>query len=282
MLKEIIKELENLRGKKVQIFGNDVVLDDQPSSDDFIIDTVDVLNNIYTMNGVEEVDELTYPLYIGYIDSEDSIILENGKELEPKYSFYRVSDIEEMLERYNISKEYFFMNSVSSGNDGIFVDENDDEYYDIEFDEDIAIEAENEEEYLCNLEDIWSMKEIVHSNTYNGNAPLNHHIDFQIYENSELGEYYMLLKCHRYGDVRSNYTEYALLKSDELYNLDEIFFYRKEIEFDMKLEDEEISVKCIINANSNDMTVNIDDIERDTYVRDSIDEVKEYIIEELL
>ena len=51
-------------------------------------------------------------------------------------------------------------------------------------------------------------------NSYNWGSPLSNDIDFTIYRNITLGEYYVIMKIHRYGDVRCNYTEEFILKYD--------------------------------------------------------------------
>ena len=51
-------------------------------------------------------------------------------------------------------------------------------------------------------------------NSYNWGSPLSNDIDFTIYRNITLNEYYVIMKIHRYGDVRSHYTDEFILKYD--------------------------------------------------------------------
>ena len=51
-------------------------------------------------------------------------------------------------------------------------------------------------------------------NSYNWMAPVNHHFNFNIYdnENTACGVCYIEFKVHRFGDVRGNYTESVMLE----------------------------------------------------------------------
>ena len=60
----------------------------------------------------------------------------------------------------------------------------------------------------------YEYKEIKRDNSYNWGSPLSNDIDFTIYHNITLDEYYVTMKIHRYGDVRGNYTEEFILKYD--------------------------------------------------------------------
>lgn len=59
-------------------------------------------------------------------------------------------------------------------------------------------------------------------NTYNWSANISHHINFDEFEYD--GEKYVAIMAHRGGDVRGNYTYYAILKCD-FDDLLEIEFY---------------------------------------------------------
>ena len=69
--------------------------------------------------------------------------------------------------------------------------------------------------------DQYEYKEVKCDNSYNWGSPLSNDIDFTIYHNITLDEYYVTMKIHRYGDVRGNYTEEFILKYDN----DEDFYY---------------------------------------------------------
>lgn len=284
MLRDIIKELEDLRGAKVQVFGQDTVLDNKPEDDDFIIDTVDVIKNIDSIDNLNEVTDFSYEIYLGYLDNQNVITLESGEELEAKNFFYKLEDIADILERHDISIEEFFDLAVESGDTTEFEDEDGEKYYDIELVEEIVLEADDPEEYLEKLEEIYYIEEMQCGNTFNGSSPLNHHINFTFYENKDIDAYYVLIRCHRYGDVRGNYTDYALLEARDMESIYNIFDYSKSITFEMEIDDEEVEVVCQIFTSNDTMNINIQslDINHETYSRDSIDEVKEYIMEEVL
>ena len=59
-------------------------------------------------------------------------------------------------------------------------------------------------------------------NTYNWCANISHDINFDCFEYD--GEKYVAIMVHRWGDVRGNYTYYAILKCD-FYDLFDIEFY---------------------------------------------------------
>ena len=61
-------------------------------------------------------------------------------------------------------------------------------------------------------------------NSYNWMAPVNHHFNFNIYdnENTACGVCYIEFKVHRFGDVRGNYTETVVLRFDNNYEFLEI------------------------------------------------------------
>ena len=59
-------------------------------------------------------------------------------------------------------------------------------------------------------------------NTYNWSANISHHINFDEFEYDD--ENYTAIMVHRWGDVRGNYTYYAILKCD-FEDLIELEFY---------------------------------------------------------
>lgn len=62
--------------------------------------------------------------------------------------------------------------------------------------------------------DQYEYEEVKSDNSYNWGSPLSNDIDFTIYHNITFDEYYVVMKIHRYGDVRCNYTEEFILKYD--------------------------------------------------------------------
>ena len=69
-------------------------------------------------------------------------------------------------------------------------------------------------EVFYNWLEQYEYKEVKCDNSYNWGSPLSNDIDFTIYHNITLDEYYVTIKIHRYGDVRGNYTEEFILKYD--------------------------------------------------------------------
>ena len=59
------------------------------------------------------------------------------------------------------------------------------------------------------------------NNSYNWMSPVNHHFNFNIYNNA-CGVCYVEFKVHRFGDVRGNYTETAVLQFNNDYEFLEI------------------------------------------------------------
>lgn len=138
---KIIKDIRNLRGAEVEIFGQKTTLDAEVG--DEYIDVLEVLENLKN----NEVGQL----YIGKYNEE-----------EDEYEDEEATD-EEWIEFY----EY----------------------------------------------EVGELREIEHNNTYNWGANISNDIDFRILEG--FGKYFIELKVHRFGDVRANYTEIALLEFDD-------------------------------------------------------------------
>lgn len=81
------------------------------------------------------------------------------------------------------------------------------------------IECTDVDDFLDRLDCSWGLVEVRHGNSYNWSANVSNHFDFQIFE-SDVETYYVLFKVHRFGDVRANYTEEALL---EFNHIDEFY-----------------------------------------------------------
>ena len=66
------------------------------------------------------------------------------------------------------------------------------------------------------------------NNTYNYNANIDHDIDYRIVESEHDGIWFAFM-VHRYGDVRGNYTDWAVCKFDSIYEfweLESIYQYK--------------------------------------------------------
>lgn len=98
--------------------------------------------------------------------------------------------------------------------------------YDEDEDEYTEEEAESVEEYLEYLVELGEISDVYDykgDNSYNWASPLSNHIDFRVYKGAT-GRAYIELKVHRFGDVRSNYTETTLLEFNSDYTFYEILF----------------------------------------------------------
>lgn len=96
------------------------------------------------------------------------------------------------------------------------------EIYDEDIDEDVEITFDSVEKYVDYMEDeLGTWKEIGSDNSYNWSAPVSNDFNFTTYKDTETGDFYVKFMVHRFGDVRANYTEYALLK----FSYEEGFLY---------------------------------------------------------
>ena len=114
-----------------------------------------------------------------------------------------IVDILEVL--YNIKEDEF--TSIEDDvydEDGYYLDTNTTEFTDLDI--------------FYNWLEQYEYKEVKCDNSYNWGSPLSNDIDFTIYRNITLDEYYVTMKIHRYGDVRGNYTEEFILKYDHDYD----------------------------------------------------------------
>ena len=108
----------------------------------------------------------------------------------------------DILDVLNYIKEYEFTSIEEDvyDEDGYYLDTNTTEFTDIEV--------------FYNWLEQYEYKEVKCDNSYNWGSPLSNDIDFTIYHNITLDEYYVTMKIQRYGDVRCNYTEEFILKYD--------------------------------------------------------------------
>ena len=111
----------------------------------------------------------------------------------------------DILDVLNYIKEYEF----TSIEEDIYLG---DEYIDTNITEFTDVEV------FYNWLDLYEYEEVKRDNSYNWGSPLSNDIDFTIYHNITLDEYYVTMKIHMYGDVRGNYTEEFILKYDHEYD----------------------------------------------------------------
>lgn len=89
------------------------------------------------------------------------------------------------------------------------------EVYNVELDSYDELEFDSVQEYVDYMEDeLMCWKEVSHGNSYNWSAPVSHDFDYKIFQDLDAGRFFVQLMVHRFGDVRANYTEYALLEFD--------------------------------------------------------------------
>lgn len=77
--------------------------------------------------------------------------------------------------------------------------------------EETEVQLEDLDSYLEYLEG-FGLKEVDCGNSYNWSSNISNDINFDIYKCND--EYYVVLKVHKYGDIRTNYTDEVLLKFD--------------------------------------------------------------------
>lgn len=80
--------------------------------------------------------------------------------------------------------------------------------------EETEVELEDIDSYLDYLKEL-GLKEVNCGNSYNWNSHISNDINFDIYSYND--EHYVVLKVHKYGDIRTNYTDEVLLKFDNDY-----------------------------------------------------------------
>ena len=87
---------------------------------------------------------------------------------------------------------------------------------DILTDDDEVAEAESIDAYLDYLDAFLGLKEVVVSNSYNWNSPVDHHFNYYIYHDQLNDRYLVKFSVHRYGDIRANYTDSVLYSFDHV------------------------------------------------------------------
>ena len=77
-------------------------------------------------------------------------------------------------------------------------------------------EAESIDEYLEYLDDLYGLKKIDVGNSYNNNSPIDHHFNYCIYHDQLNYRYLVEFSVHKYGDVRTNYTDSVLYSFEHI------------------------------------------------------------------
>lgn len=118
-------------------------------------------------------------------------------------------------------------------------------------------------------------------NTYNYCSNINNNINYMIYEIDN--EIYVKLKVHKYGDIRTHYTDEIILKFDteykfyELLNDTTMFFAIVDIEIGEVLLECDIfsdTINVELNNSSNEY-ISSNSSEIDFTICDTVDEIKE-------
>ena len=79
-------------------------------------------------------------------------------------------------------------------------------------------------------------------NTYNCNANIDHDIDYRIVESAHDGVWFAFM-VHRYGDVRGNYTDWAICKFNNMYE----FFELESTTPTVEINDRYVADLCIFD-----------------------------------
>lgn len=77
-------------------------------------------------------------------------------------------------------------------------------------------EAESIDAYIDYLDALFGIKEVAVGNSYNWNAPIDHHFNYYIYEDQINNRYLVEFSVHKYGDVRANYTDSVLYSFEHI------------------------------------------------------------------
>jgi hypothetical protein len=85
-------------------------------------------------------------------------------------------------------------------------------------------EAEDVDEYLDFLEELGyiNIQNSKGDNSYNWSSPVSNDFNINEYHNQVTGTYLYEFRVHRFGDVRGNYTETALLEFDHQHTFMEV------------------------------------------------------------
>ncbi len=77
--------------------------------------------------------------------------------------------------------------------------------------ENITVDDETDE-----IDALFGLKEVSLGNSYNWNAPIDHHFNYYIYHDQMNDRYLVKFSVHKYGDVRANYTDSVLYSFEHI------------------------------------------------------------------
>lgn len=152
MLENIKKDIQNLRGATVTVFGQSTVLRETEEYDDLVVDILDVIAEL-------EGNEITD--FHGFLNE---LIDNDDRHESERIKIPTVDSVDEV----------------------------------IDFLVDIGV-----------VDNIPTTSD----NSYNWNSPITNDFNFNIYY-TDFGSVLVEFKVHRFGDIRGNYTETALLLFD--------------------------------------------------------------------
>ena len=126
------------------------------------------------------------------------------------------------------------------------------------------------------------------SNSYNWTSPLSHDINYEVYGYDENSTVFIVIRVHKFGDIRGNYTDEIIVK----YNSYESFLYHtmeyvtKEVSFYFDYNNKEYcaSIRTDWYRNDTDVIIydkNLDEIILEEYNVYLQGENKQELIEEM-
>ena len=136
-------------------------------------------------------------------------------------------------------------------------------------------EFEDIDAYLDWMEEVNDLREEEATNTYNWSSNVSNHINYHIYVD-DMDYAYLVLKVHRYGDVRCNYTNEAICRFDTIDDLYGVLDVEKSNIIEVNGEEYTYYVRLL----SEEMVIEGEDYSQGyTYARESEDEIIEAIEE---
>lgn len=106
-----------------------------------------------------------------------------------------VIDILEVFQEYEVTE----IEQDIYDEDGDYVDTN-------------IIDLEDPDDYIKYMEELYDIKYLNIFNTYNWGSPISNNLCYEQFINLDTGDFIVIMKVHRYGDVRCNYTNEFVLQ----------------------------------------------------------------------
>lgn len=104
-------------------------------------------------------------------------------------------------------------------------------------------------------------------NSYNWTSPLSHDINFEVYGYDENRTVFIVIRVHKFGDIRGNYTDEIIVKYDSFdsFMYDTMDYARKfiDLDFDYNGENYKATIRLDWYSDSMDVSVcteNYDDV----------------------